>query len=228
MASLKRIVKQAGGPIALAREMGPPVSEFQIRVWMRNGDVPEAYRGRLAAVTGVKESDLQPEVSPKGEYIRHRIVARLYGLMLRYASLKPDRAAKLHGVEEDTVQRWAVGFDEAPEQAFIDLYRFVSGKPTDESSISVEDALRLTGLTRPRLMELLDVPRSTMSRWAQQGFLPPLQGKKVMEIVRKHEAVRESKRRHRRTPIRGGRYRGQRAVDNPGDECLEESKLASE
>lgn len=211
--------------MALARQMGPPVSEFQIRVWVRNNDVPDAYRGRLATVTGLKEADLQPEPTPKGERIRHRVVGRLYGLMLRYAGLKPDRAARLHQVEEGVVRRWMAGFDEAPEQAFVDLYRMVSGRPTDESGISIEDAMRLTGLTRVRLMELLDVPRSTMSRWAAQGFLPPLQARKVMEIIRKNEAVRESKRRYRRTPIRGGRHREQRAVDNPGDEHLEESEV---
>ena len=177
--TIKKVIRMAGGQAALAHKLGPPVNSFGVGVWVRNGYVPAEYRRAVAVLIDCTVAQLIPP-EPEECKPKHRGVARAYAGMFHAVGLRQRKAAKLHQVSVDQIERWLSGHDEVPMEAFMDVYAYATGKFRVRPTITVEQAMSLTGLNQAGVATLVGVSRPMVTRWKEAGCMPPAYTKRVM------------------------------------------------
>ena len=180
--TIKKVIRLAGGQAALAHKLGPPVNSFVVGIWVRNGYVPAEYRRAVAVLIDCTVAQLIPPEPEEGKP-KHRGVARAYAGMFHAVGLRQRKAAKLHQVSVDQIERWLSGHDEAPTDAFMDVHAYASGRLRMQENLTVEQAMKLTGLNQSGIASLAGVARPMATRWKAAGNIPLKHAKRIMGSI---------------------------------------------
>ncbi|ODB41086.1 hypothetical protein BB427_11380 [Pseudoalteromonas sp. BMB] len=62
MSALKQAIKNVGGQKQLAEAIGGKVTQQKVSYWLKKGKVPAELVLRVEKVTGVKRTELRPDV----------------------------------------------------------------------------------------------------------------------------------------------------------------------
>jgi len=116
---------------------------------------------------------------------KHRGVARAYAGMLHAVGMRPRKAANLHKVEVGQVDRWLSGHDQVPVSAILDVYAYASGEVRRQTSLTVDEAMKMTGLSQSALCRFIGVSKGLATRWRKAGKIPVKYAKLVVESARK-------------------------------------------
>lgn len=174
-----KVVKAAGGKLALARHLGPPVNEYSVSIWVRNGMIPKSYHWAICNLIGCTPLDLQWDDVDEGRP-KHKGIGHAYSGMLHAVGLRPRKASKVHGVSVTQVERWMSGHDEVPVSAFMDVYAYASGRLRLQDKLTVEAAVKMTGLSQRKICKLLGVSSPMATYWKQAGRIPPSHAKRII------------------------------------------------
>jgi len=176
-----RVVRDAGGGQALARHLGAPVNEYTVSIWVRNGTIPARHHWKISRLINCDMADLSwddaDEKRPK-----HRAVGHAYAGLIHAVGVRSRKAAKLHQVEVDQVERWLAGRDEVPPSAFMDIYAYASGRIRMRTNLTVETAMKMTGLSQRGLCKLLNLSAPNATYWKAAGKIPPHQAARILEL----------------------------------------------
>ena len=177
-----KVVKAAGGKLALARHLGSPVNEYTVSIWVRNGTIPRRYHWSIVNLINCEPADLQwDEVDERRP--KYRAIAHAYAGMFHAVGLRSRKAAKLHQVDAEQIERWLSGHDEVPVRAFMDVYAYASGRLRLQDKLTVEAAVEMTGLSQRKISALVGVSAPMTTKWKQAGKIPPVYAKRIIESL---------------------------------------------
>lgn len=176
-----RIIRAAGGSSRVVAKLGPPVTQWSLITWGRMRSIPEQYHEVLSDMSGIPIEEFS---IPRAGRDRVYPTSLAYRLMCEGLRLKVRKAAQIHRVSMDQVQRWMTGAEEVPLQSFVDLYYYASSRPVPSVSMTVDEAMKLTGLSQRKICETLGLNRSAASRWRAAGNIPPRYAEALMDMVR--------------------------------------------
>lgn len=180
MTSVRDIIKAAGGTDAVIKRLAPEVNSWSLITWQRNRTIPDEYRRTLSEMSGVA---LENFGDGRG------VKARVYGSGVAYRSMcaalrvSPRRAAKMHRLSLDLVNRWMSGRVEVPLQSFIDLYNYATSRRVDGSALTLDKAMELTSLSQAKLCEAIGLSRANGYHWRKIGRIPERHAAKILDIV---------------------------------------------
>ena len=180
MTSVGRIIKLAGGPRAVVSKLGDPITAWSLISWGRNKLIPERYHEVLSAMSGVPIDEFA--TARKGRP-RSYSTSYAYRLMCEGLKIKVKKASQIHRVSMDHVRTWMSGREEVPLQSFIDLYYYASSRPVPGMSLTVDEAVKLTGMSQNKMCDVLGLNRSAASRWRALGYIPSRHVDTLMNAV---------------------------------------------
>jgi hypothetical protein len=172
--TVEKLFERAGGRAAVAHTLGLTV--YAISLWETLKQVPDEYVERVARLAGVDPKKVNaPETRgrPRTRPIKnpYEDLAYLYNAMTRVAKLTIKGAARLHGVTHEELYQWRQGLEAPPVRVVNEIYDYVAGVPLSEP-LTMEDAIRLTGLTQSKICDLLRISRPMGTVWKNKGLIP--------------------------------------------------------
>lgn len=176
-----KVVKDAGGLHALARHLGPPVNEYTVSIWVRNGTIPKQHHWKISRLINCDMDDLSWD-DADDKRPKHKAIGHAYAGLIHAVGVRERKAAKLHQVEVDQVERWLSGYDEVPPSAFMDIYAYASGRMRMRTGLTIETAMKMTGLSQAGLCDLLKISRPNATYWKAAGRIPRQQAARILEL----------------------------------------------
>jgi hypothetical protein len=177
-----KVVKAAGGKLALAKHLGSPVNEYAVSIWVRNGTIPRRYHWAIVNLINCEAADLQWDEADERRP-KYKAIAHAYAGLFHAVELRPRKASKLHQVDAEQVERWLSGHDEVPVRAFMDVYAYASGRLRLQDKLTVEAAAEMTGLSQAKISALVGVSAPMTTKWKKAGKIPPVYAKRIIEYL---------------------------------------------
>lgn len=189
MIHINTVLRRLGGPQRLVRLLGYPVNIYTIEAWKRDGMIPERYRDRVALALDIDPSRLAPDPDGDAPKLKYRKMGRVYSALIHASGLKPREAAtQVHKVPLKTVDEWRNGYAEVPLRAFEEIYAWVKSKSRKEPEVTVQWALRMSGLSQRAFCKRLGVTAAMGTYWRKRGSIPASYRDKVFEIIKEVRA----------------------------------------
>ncbi len=186
--SVADLIKRVGGFKRFAAAM-VPVLPATLHIWLRNNAIPPLWVEPAAVAAGLKPVDLR--IITREQDRPYCTIGRLYWKMMDWAEIDTETAARIHRQPIETVAGWEHGEEEAPEWAFIDLYRVVTGRiDLNDDVMMVEEAYALTGLNSEKLGPVLGIHPGFIRNW-KLGGVPREYRQRIREIGRARAIMEE-------------------------------------
>ena len=189
MITIETILRRLGGPQRVIKLLGYPVNIYTIELWKREGMIPARYRDKIAFALDVDPSELAPDPEGDAPKLKYRKMGRAYAALIYACNLKPREAAtQVHKVPVKTVDEWRNGYAEVPLKAFEDLHAWLTSDMRKDKEITLQWALRMTGLSQTKFCKRLGVTAAMGTYWRRRGSIPVSYREKVLELVKEIRA----------------------------------------
>ena len=189
MITIETILRRLGGPQRVIKLLGYPVNIYTIELWKREGMVPARYRDKIAFALDVDPSELVPDPEGDAPKLKYRKMGRVYSALIYACHLKPREAAtQVHKVPMKTVDEWRNGYAEVPLKAFEDIHTWLTSDMRKDREITLEWALRMTGLSQTKFCKRLGVTAAMGTYWRRRGSIPASYRERVLELVKEIRA----------------------------------------
>ena len=189
MITIETILRRLGGPQRVIKLLGYPVNIYTIELWKREGMVPARYRDKIAFALDVDPSELVPDPEGDAPKLKYRKMGRVYSALIYACHLKPREAAtQVHKVPMKTVDEWRNGYAEVPLKAFEDIHTRLTSDMRKDREITLEWALRMTGLSQTKFCKRLGVTAAMGTYWRRRGSIPASYRERVLELVKEIRA----------------------------------------
>lgn len=189
MITIETILRRLGGPQRVIKLLGYPVNIYTIELWKREGMVPARYRDKIAFALDVDPSELAPDPEGDAPKLKYRKMGRAYAALIYACHLKPREAAtQVHKVPLKTVDEWRNGYAEVPLKAFEDIHAWLTSDMRKDREITLQWALRMTGLSQTKFCKRLGVTAAMGTYWRRRGSIPASYRERVLELVKEIRA----------------------------------------